>query len=119
MENELKALREVKSRHSRELLARPGVSGVGVETDGHGRPSLVVHLDSDRPGVRLRGGCTLLIDLATAEVRYMVRKKVQSPDRLAVQLTLAVDAPGGLRSNYFASKPAAGEPFAVMHRVHG
>jgi len=52
MENELKALREVKSRHSRELLARPGVSGVGVETDGHGRPSLVVHLDSNRPDVR-------------------------------------------------------------------
>jgi len=70
----------------------------------------------------LRGGCTLLIDLATAEVRYMVRKRVQSPDRLASQLEqlkLARDAPGGLRSNYFASKPAADEPFAVMHRVHG
>jgi len=77
---------------------------------------------SDQPNVRLRGGCTLLIDLATAEVRYMVRKRVQSPDRLGSQLEqlkLAREAPGGLRSNYFASKPAAGEPFAVMHRVHG
>jgi hypothetical protein len=95
-----------------------------VGPDGNIRSDLIVEITqsfrpSDRPGVRLRGGCTLLIDLATAEVRYMVRKKVQSPDRLAAQLTLAVDAPGGLRSNYFASKPAAGEPFAVMHRVHG
>jgi hypothetical protein len=61
----------------------------------------------------------LLIDLATAEVRYMVRKKVQSPDRLASQLGLAVDAAGGLRANYFASKSASSEPFAMMHRVHG
>ena len=95
-----------------------------VGPDGNIRSDLIVEITqsfrlSDRPGVRLRGGCTLLIDLATAEVRYMVRKKVQSPDRLAAQLTLAVDAPGGLRSNYFASKPAASEPFAVMHRVHG
>ncbi len=95
-----------------------------VGPDGNIRSDLIVEITqsfrlSDPPGGRLRGGCTLLIDLATAEVRYMVRKKVQSPDRLAVQLTLAVDAPGGLRSNYFASKSAAGEPFAVMHRVHG
>src|SRR6516164_721342 len=95
-----------------------------VGPDGNIRSDLIVEITqsfrlSDRPGVRLRGGCTLLIDLATAEVRYMVRKKVQSPDRLATQLTLAIDAPGGLRSNYFASKSAAGEPFAVMHRVHG
>jgi hypothetical protein len=49
----------------------------------------------------------------------MVRKRVQSPDRLASQLEqlkLARDA--RLRSNYFASKPAD-EPFAVMHRMHG
>jgi hypothetical protein len=95
-----------------------------VGPDGNIRSDLIVEITqsfrlSDPPGGRLRGGCTLLIDLATAEVRYMVRKRVQSPERLAAQLTLAVDAPGGLRSNYFASKSAAGEPFAVMHRVHG
>jgi len=98
-----------------------------VGPDGNIRSDLIVEITqsfrpSDRPDLRLRGGCTLLIDLATAEVRYMVRKRVQSPDRLASQLEqlkLARDAPGGLRSNYFASKPAADEPFAVMHRVHG
>jgi Subtilase family len=97
-----------------------------VGPDGNIRSDLIVEITqsfrpSDRPDLRLRGGCTLLIDLATAEVRYMVRKKVQSPDRLELQLKqlkLAIDAPGGLHSNYFASKPAA-EPFAVMHRVDG
>ncbi len=52
MQTEMERLREVKSRHSRELLARPGVSGVGVEMDEEGRPSLVVHLDADRPDSR-------------------------------------------------------------------
>jgi hypothetical protein len=95
-----------------------------VGPDGNIRSDLIVEITqsfrpSDRPGVRLRGGCTLLIDLATAEVRYMVRKKVQSPDRLASQLRLAADAAGELRANYFASKSASSEPFAMMHRVHG
>ena len=31
---------------------------------------------TEMPGVRLRGGCTLIIDLASADVRYMVLKKV-------------------------------------------
>ena len=52
MDNDLKRLREVKSRHSRDLLSRPGVSGVGVELDDQGRPGLVVHLDSDQPDAR-------------------------------------------------------------------
>jgi Subtilase family len=95
-----------------------------VGPDGNIRSDLIVEITqsfrpSDLPGVRLRGGCTLLIDLATAEVRYMVRKKVQSPDRLASQLRLAVDAAGELRANYFASRSASSEPFAMMHRVHG
>jgi hypothetical protein len=52
MDDQLKRLREVKARHSRDLLSRPGVSGVGVELDDQGRPCLVVHLDSDQPNAR-------------------------------------------------------------------
>ena len=51
-DHELLIVREVVIDIEHCLLARPGVSGVGVETDGQGRPSLVVHLDSDRPDVR-------------------------------------------------------------------
>jgi hypothetical protein len=52
VDSKLKQLREVKARHSRDLLSRPGVSGVGIELDDQGRPSLVVHLDADCPGAR-------------------------------------------------------------------
>ena len=39
-------IREVKRRHSRELLSRPGVSGVGIEKDEAGEYVLAVHLDA-------------------------------------------------------------------------
>jgi hypothetical protein len=70
------------------------------------------------PGARFRGGCTLLIDLATAQVRYLVRKKVRSADRLAAQLSFGADAADGLRANYFADDTARSEPFALMHQVY-
>ena len=44
--------REVKRRHSTELLSKPGVSGVGVETDEEGKFVIAVHLDADYPGVQ-------------------------------------------------------------------
>jgi hypothetical protein len=94
-----------------------------VGPDGNIRSDLIVEITqsfrlSDPPGVEFRGGCTLLIDLATAEVRYMVRKKVDSPGRLESQLELR-PAAARLRANYFAGASAPREPFAMMHRVHG
>jgi hypothetical protein len=71
------------------------------------------------PGARFRGGCTLIIDLATAEVRYMVRKKVDSAWRLADQMKFAADTSDGLHGNYFEDPTRAREPFALMHHVHG
>jgi hypothetical protein len=95
-----------------------------VGPDGNIRSDLIVEITqsfrpSDLPGVRFRGGCTLLIDLATAEVRYMVRKQVRSPGRFASQLDFRASAAGGLRANYFAGDFSSREPFARMHRVHG
>ena len=43
--------REVKRRHSTELLSKPGVSGVGVEKDDDGQFVIAVHLSTDEPGV--------------------------------------------------------------------
>ena len=65
-----------------------------------------------------RGGCTLIIDLAMAEVRYMVRKKVDSPWRLQNQLGFAAAA-SDLGANYFTTEAATREPFAMIHHVHG
>lgn len=40
-------IREVKRRHSPQLLSRPGVCGVGVEKDESGDYVLAVHLNAD------------------------------------------------------------------------
>ena len=65
-----------------------------VGPDGNIRSDLVVEITqtfrpTQCPGARFRGGCTLLIDLATAEVRYMVRKKVEESGR-ALSAQIAV-----------------------------
>jgi hypothetical protein len=94
-----------------------------VGPDGNIRSDLVVEITqsfrpAQSPGARYRGGCTLLIDLATAEVRYMVRKKVKSSARISAQLDPGGDAKFGLHDNYFADDAPAREPFALMHRVY-
>jgi hypothetical protein len=95
-----------------------------VDPDGNVHSTLVIEItQSFRPAVmpdaRFRGGCTLLIDLATAEVRYMVRKKVDSAWRFANQMKFGIDASDALHGNYFADPTAVREPFALMHHVHG
>ena len=95
-----------------------------VGPDGNIRADLVVEITQTfrpkaMPGRRFRGGCTLLIDLATAEVRYMVRKKVDSANRLAEQVQFGIDNNDGLHGNYFADPAGVREPFALMHHVHG
>jgi hypothetical protein len=95
-----------------------------VGPDGNMRSDLVVEITQSfrptaLPGARFRGGCTLLIDLARAEVRYMVRKKVVNADRLAAQFKFGIDASDSLHANYFDDDPGIREPFALMHRVHG
>jgi len=113
--------REGELRRIEVHSVRP-VRRVGPE--GNIRADLVVEITqsfrpNDNPAARFRGGCTLLIDLATAQVRYMVRKKVENSDRLANQMQFALDADDGLHSNYFEDQGAVREPFALMHHVHG
>lgn len=93
-----------------------------VSPDGNILSDLIVEITQTfRPkgGGRFRGGCTLVIDMETAEVRYMIRKKVVSPDRLAQQVQFGVDSSDGLNSNYFDAEETMREPFAMMHHVHG
>ena len=95
-----------------------------VGPDSNVRYDLVVEITqsfrpSAVPGARFRGGCTLIIDLVTAEVRYMVRKKVRSPDRYARQFQFGVDASDGLHANYFDDNSRISEPFALLHQVYG
>jgi hypothetical protein len=67
---------------------------------------------------KLRGGCTLLIDLENRRIRYVVRKKVGHPrsvsDQLQYQMHLADTS---LAANYFGQEAFSREPFAVLHRA--
>lgn len=45
-------IREVKRRHSAELLKRRGVCGVGVEKGESGEYVIALHLDTDDPEVK-------------------------------------------------------------------
>lgn len=42
-------IREIKSRHSAELLSLPGVSGVGVAKGKSGNLVIALHLDTENP----------------------------------------------------------------------
>jgi subtilisin family serine protease len=95
-----------------------------VTPDGNILSDLIVEITqsfhpTDQPDQRYRGGCTLVINLVTGRVRYMVRKKIDSAWRYNNQLQFAEDARFGLRGNYFADPTNAREPFAMVHRVHG
>jgi hypothetical protein len=52
MLGEIDELRALKQKHARELMSRPGVSGVGVEKDSAGKLRLTVHLDANHPEIR-------------------------------------------------------------------
>jgi hypothetical protein len=47
-------IREVKRRHSAELLGMPGVCGVGVAKGKSGDLVLAVHISADDPSVEAR-----------------------------------------------------------------
>ena len=47
-------IREVKRRHSAELMRQKGVCGVGVEKDETGEFVIALHLDTDDPAVQAR-----------------------------------------------------------------
>jgi hypothetical protein len=70
-----------------------------------------------RPDFKLRGGCTLLINSESGEVRYCVVKSILSPARLARQRAFLSGGPGAsLRAAYSPSEGRAVEPFALLHR---
>jgi Subtilase family len=65
---------------------------------------------------RFRGGCTLLIDLGPNRVRYLVRKRCDSSDRVARQHQFVEEQGDHLRATYFANPELGLEPFALLHR---
>ena len=85
------------------------LSDVVIEITQTFRPT-----DASQP--LFRGGCTLLVDLRTREVRYFVRKRVDHGGRIADQQQFAEATLDPLRASYFADSTRGVEPFAVLHR---
>jgi hypothetical protein len=89
-------------------------------------------IEPPKPDFIFRGGCTLLVDPRTAEVRYCIYKDVTSQNRLnRMREFLMGEAGSTLRATYFGNphqtyfnqlirrdqRPDQGlEPFALLHR---
>ncbi|MGE5141588.1 MAG: hypothetical protein ACM3JD_19145 [Rudaea sp.] len=73
--------------------------------------------DKPPPGdFRFRGGCTLLVDLNTTQVRYCIYKRINSANRLARQRAFMQGETGAsLNDLYFGDRDVE-EPFALLHR---
>lgn len=75
------------------------------------------HAGSD--DFNFRGGCTLILDLDTLDLKYLIVKDIADKERLERQRRYMKDGTGGsLRATYFAPfKSGTGfEPFALLHR---
>jgi hypothetical protein len=75
---------------------------------------------SDRSGQSMpfEGGCALIADLRKREIRYAIRKSLNSDTRIARQREFAAAGMESLRPTYFGTGPleTSDEPFAAMHR---
>ena len=91
-----------------------------IGPDGQSRTDLIVEITQTfRPDQVLdgpyRGGCTLVIDLETGEVRYCIRKRVTSTERMSQQAAYRRQFQNSVRMQYFDEPPAGNEPFAMLH----
>jgi hypothetical protein len=92
-----------------------------VGPDGTIRSDVIIEITqsfrpNERPGLRIRAGCTLLIDLDAFEIRYLLRKRLET--YVKFQVAFGADRDFGLAANYFDGSRAS-EPFALVHRVYG
>ncbi len=101
-----------KDRSARYASCRQMQADLVVELTQAWRP--------DRPhGGVCRGGCTLLIDLDTNLVRYLILKRVVHEKRVQEQMEFAATPMGeSPRTNYFGDSGRLREPFAMLHAHH-
>ena len=77
----------------------------------------------DEPDFIFRGGATMLIDINTGRVRYVISKGTDSDHRLNIQRQYVSDSEtslaytyfGNPRLNYFKADGSQREPFALLH----
>ena len=68
-------------------------------------------------GEAFRGGCTIICNRETGELRYVIRKRVGRRPRVeeqrAFQKSMAI---GAAERGYFSAHDQRAEPFAMLHR---
>lgn len=94
-----------------------------VGPDGQLLSQLVVELTQslhalDGSGMVYRGGSTLVVDLVTRSVSYMVRKRVDQPARISKQQGLYAARIDDRADNYWGIARETAEPFALLHRAY-
>ena len=79
--------------------------------------------DPRGPAMSFEGGSTVVADLRTRQVKYCIRKHLQSASRLVRQQAFALREFDSLRATYLGARslsdqdsPLAKEPFALIHR---
>lgn len=75
--------------------------------------------EKDKADFLFRGGCTLLVDPNTYEVRYAINKHILSQARLDRQRAYLAGESAALRATYFGDPTRdqhACEPFGLLHR---
>ncbi|WP_421995475.1 S8 family serine peptidase [Reyranella sp.] len=72
---------------------------------------------ADAGGRSFRGGCTIICDLDSGDVRYVIRKRVGNPRRTEQEMAFrGALAESDSHAAYFVEANGRGEPFAMMHR---
>jgi hypothetical protein len=92
-----------------------------VGPDGQLLSQMVVELTQslhakDGSGNIFRGGVTLVIDLNSRQVTYVVRKRINQPARLAHQQQFQDERAQSMQDKYRGLRAMASEPFALVHR---
>ena len=91
-----------------------------VSPDGVVRTNVVIEMTqkwtpSDGNLETFRGGCTIICDHESGEVRYVVRKRIGSRSRIDAQRAFTQGfARDSVHASYFGMD--RGEPFALLHR---
>jgi hypothetical protein len=93
-----------------------------IGPDGNMLPQFVIELLQKRPvdaeGANRSwfwGGCTMIADLQSAEIRYCIRKDINSKSREEREAAFHAAKEPSLRDTYFNSIGSS-EPFALIHR---
>jgi hypothetical protein len=96
-----------------------------VGPDGNIQSDIVVEITQTFipdavPNMRIRSGCTLLINWSTFRIRYLIRKRLRIGEQIRPQLVGAAGEENyGLRDNYYDDGRILREPFAFVHGAHG